>query len=138
MEVSSKINMPDDNFRTQMDQAIRHGSEVAKTTKGRPVYALVVNECKIEEEKEILDIYNSFLPIEAGMGDVRPIPIWSADFVEIIRQIHPPRELVTFDHLALANALDKIYSLLVQRVDRLDLGSTANTIVKDLLNPPAK
>ena len=137
MEVSSKINMSDVNFRTQMNQAITHGSEVAKKT-GQPVYALVVNECKIEEEKGLLDIYNSFLPIKAGMGDVRPIPTWSADFVEIIRQIHPPDLLVEFDHRALANALDKIYSLLVRRVDRLDLGFIVKTIVKALLNPPAK
>ena len=136
MEVSSKIDMSYDNFRTQMDQAIKHGSVVAKET-GRPVYALVVNECQIEQEKGMLDIYNSFLPIEAEMGDVRPIPIWSADFVEIVRQIHPPGKLVEFDHRALAAALDKIYSQLEQRVDRLDLGFTANTIVRNLVNPPA-
>ena len=121
MEVSSKIDMSYDNFRTQMNQAIKHGSEVARKT-GGPVYALVVNECQIEQEKDMLDIYNSFLPIGAEMGDVRPIPIWSADFVEIVRRIHPKKNLVKFDHRALAAALDKIYSQLEQRVDRLDLG----------------
>lgn len=137
MEVSSKIDMSYNNFRTQMNQAIQHGSDVAKKT-GQPVYALVVNECKIEQEKGILDIYNSFLPIGTGMGDVRPIPIWSADFVEIIRRIHPPGKPVAFDQRALAAALEKIYSLLVQRVDRLDLGFTDKTIVKHLRNPPAR
>ena len=72
------------------------------------------------------------------MGNVRPIAMRSEDFVDIIDRIHPVGKDIAFDSSTLGDALQSVYSHLSQRIDRLDLGFTANTIVRNLVNPPAR
>ena len=133
LEVSSKENMDFTDFRRQMNQAIDHGGALAEEWQV-PVYALVINEYRIEQEKRILEIYNEYHPIDANKGDVRPIAMWSGDFLDILDRIHPLDDdrYVQVPSRRLAAALQVAYAHLEQCVEELEVGWTANTLVKEL------
>ena len=133
VEVSSKKDMDLVDFRTQMDQAIRHGAALAKEI-GRPVYALVINECKIEEEQAIVDAYNSFVPIPEKAGDVRPMPIWVGDFVKILETIHPIGKKGSWPlgSGVVDTALGAAYAPFKDGVGDLKVGTTSSTVIKAL------
>lgn len=141
VEVSSKKDMELEQFETQLKQGIKHGSAMALASK-KPVYVLVINDCDIEGrwEREVRKVYHSLLPIEAKWGDVRPIPMSSVNFVDILDRIHPlPSEpQFRYDSLALDRALKTVYARLSQAGAPLEPGWTANSIVKSLRRAPSQ
>ena len=133
LEVSSKESMEYPDFRRQMNQAIDHGGKLAKEHQ-IPVYALVINECQIEQEKGILQIYNEYHPLDADKGDVRPIAMWGGDFLDILDRIHPLDEdrYVQVPSRRLAAGWEAAYARLKQGVEELEVGWTAKTVVNEL------
>ena len=153
IEVSTKSRMSYTNFRTQMKEAIKHGKALSIEL-DRPVYALVINNCDVETEPAIREIYRSFRPDsvregtvdakqegDAGAkeGDVRPIALLDLGFVYILDAIHAPDRAddFQFDAGALERALQTIYDGLKSDEDKaLTGGWTATTTVKALRVQP--
>ena len=102
------------DFRTQVRQAIKHGRALSLEL-GRPVYALVINNCDVESEKRIRRTYRAFRPNptkpQPEVGDVRPIALWNMTFVHILDVIHAPgrTEDFQFGSGVLQEALQAIY-----------------------------
>ena len=134
IEVTSKKHLPFNAFRTQMRQAIKRAGELAADEIGGTVYALTINEFAIEKKPEMIDIYNSFLPIKPEQGDIRPVALWESDFLAVMKTLCEPRDLpnLHFDSSLFASALDRVYAALSQRVEKLELGWTKSTLLQTL------
>ena len=154
VEVSTKERMSADDFRTQMDQSIRHGHP-RSIEFGRPVYALVINDCDIERSEGFRRIYRSFRPApkedeaektkegeeaeEAKKGDVRPISMENKSFVRILDTIHElgHSQDFPFDAGVMMRALQTVYDGLDPSEDEsLKSGWTSTTMIDALRVQP--
>lgn len=138
------MSYPD--FRTQMDQSIRHGKPLSRQF-GRPVYALVINDCDIEGSEGFRRIYRSFRPApeeaeeaeEAEKGDVRPISMENKSFVRILDTIHElgHSQDFPFDAGVMMRALQTVYDGLDPSEDEsLKWGWTSTTMIDALRVEP--
>ena len=151
VEVSTKRRISYDVFKKQMTQAIKHGKALSVEL-DRPVYAFVINNCDIETEADIREIYRSHRPdlvnesdlgVQAGTGaaegDVRPIALYDLGFVYILDAIHAPdrADEFRFDADVLEAALQAAYDGLKSDENAfLTGGWTATTVVKALRVQP--
>ena len=144
IEVSTKNEMNHVDFEKQVEQAVRHGKALSFDL-GKPVYALVVNECDIENHMGLRERYRSFRPTSAEDGDaptasaedgdVRPIAMTDRNFLRIFDTIHEigTGENFQFDAGVLGRALQAVYDGLDANADESVKTAWTSTTIIDAL-----
>ena len=86
--VSAKSDVTRAFYLKQLEQALRHGRQIAERT-GVPVYALVLNGGDIGSDTDLLEVFQTFVASE-GLGrggPVRVVPMYAPSLASAVREL---------------------------------------------------
>ena len=88
-EVSAKREVTRESYTRQLSQALDHAAQLAEKSGGEPVYALVINAGRIGSDRELQEVYRSFVKNKKIKpdGPVRLLPIYTGDLAVALRDL---------------------------------------------------
>ena len=117
VETSARHHPGPEDFETQLTQAWKHASELAKDDEEGEVYALVITGCQIGSDDGWGEIFRKFAQEKemSPEGPVRVIPVYAADLVVATHRIEHqlPKGALRFTPGLLAGILEALFSRLL-------------------------
>ena len=86
--VSAKSDVTRTFYLKQLQQALRHGRQIADRT-GVPVYALVLNGGDVGSDEDLQDVFQAFMASEGvgRGGPVRVVPMYAPSLASAVREL---------------------------------------------------